>query len=427
MMVRLALLVLLFIATLPAASGAASTPKYRSFTCLTGSAFGCLDKVPIVHPTDNTRDLVTDDMATVDEDGIRYFYRFDKDATYAESSPRYIRPDDYGTNGPGVWILSSVDVENANVRTQFKLPSSDADPTSTAGYIRHDSTVTGYANGALRWYDGSAIRTVVDILSTETLTNGYVVTYDATNDRFYLGAAGAGGAVETDAIWDAAGDLAVGTGANTATRLPMGTAHQVLRTNATATALEWTGSLSISGLTLGGIILGDDTPDAAGEFGYSTNAFRFYGNAEDMVITLASNAWTFSSTTGVTDISLSALNLATTGTIDGKIIITESSSSPVTVAGMSGFYTNASDSVKTFNLPADPTGRAYCFANTLYARALTINPDDADYILMSGTAGAAGEAIVSTGAATEMVCLVGINTSYWRVTAKDGTWAQESP
>jgi hypothetical protein len=51
--------------------------------------------------------------------------------------------------------------------------------------------------------------------------------------------AGGGGSVATDAIWDAAGDLAVGTGANTAARLPMGTALQVLRVNAGGTALEF--------------------------------------------------------------------------------------------------------------------------------------------------------------------------------------------
>jgi hypothetical protein len=49
----------------------------------------------------------------------------------------------------------------------------------------------------------------------------------------------AAGDVATDAIWDAAGDLAVGSGANTAAKLSIGTALQVLRVNAGATALEW--------------------------------------------------------------------------------------------------------------------------------------------------------------------------------------------
>ena len=45
--------------------------------------------------------------------------------------------------------------------------------------------------------------------------------------------------VATDVIWDAVGDLAVGTGADTAARLARGTGLQVLRVNAGATALEW--------------------------------------------------------------------------------------------------------------------------------------------------------------------------------------------
>lgn len=49
----------------------------------------------------------------------------------------------------------------------------------------------------------------------------------------------AGGSVATDAIWDAAGDLAVGSGANTAAKLTMGSALQNLRVNAGATGLEW--------------------------------------------------------------------------------------------------------------------------------------------------------------------------------------------
>jgi hypothetical protein len=65
-----------------------------------------------------------------------------------------------------------------------------------------------------------------------------LVECDGTN---VLAATSSGGSgdVATDAIWDAAGDLAVGSGANTASRLAKGTALQVLRVNAGATALEW--------------------------------------------------------------------------------------------------------------------------------------------------------------------------------------------
>lgn len=51
---------------------------------------------------------------------------------------------------------------------------------------------------------------------------------------------GAGGTVATDAIWDAKGDLAVGTGSNTAARLAVGTNGQVLvADSAEATGVKW--------------------------------------------------------------------------------------------------------------------------------------------------------------------------------------------
>lgn len=64
-----------------------------------------------------------------------------------------------------------------------------------------------------------------------------LTTSHATID--HTGLTGVGGSVATDTIWDAAGDLAVGTGANTAAKLTKGSALDVLRVNAGGTALEW--------------------------------------------------------------------------------------------------------------------------------------------------------------------------------------------
>lgn len=47
------------------------------------------------------------------------------------------------------------------------------------------------------------------------------------------------GSVATDAIWDAAGDLVQGTGANTAAKLSAGTAGQVLKSAGAAAANVW--------------------------------------------------------------------------------------------------------------------------------------------------------------------------------------------
>ena len=67
---------------------------------------------------------------------------------------------------------------------EINLPSTDASP-DTAGEIRHDSTVTGLATGALAWYDGDEVRYVVD-LDTLPVNDDYVVAYDADNDVFYM-------------------------------------------------------------------------------------------------------------------------------------------------------------------------------------------------------------------------------------------------
>ena len=96
--------------------------------------------------------------------------------------------------------------------------------------------------------------------------------YDTTNEKWQRDtgatwedcepAAGAGGAVATDAIWDAAGDLAIGTGANTAAKLAIGTANQLLRVNAGATAPEWA--------SVGRVLLSEQTPSGTGTVTFSS-------------------------------------------------------------------------------------------------------------------------------------------------------------
>lgn len=73
-----------------------------------------------------------------------------------------------------------------------------------------------------------------------THSKAYIDDGSSWSDWFTVPAAGA---VATDAIWDAAGDLAVGTGANTATRKALGTALQTLRVNSGATDVEWAATL----------------------------------------------------------------------------------------------------------------------------------------------------------------------------------------
>jgi len=69
--------------------------------------------------------------------------------------------------------------------------------------------------------------------------------------KTFIGAGG--GSVATDAIWDAAGDLAVGSGPDAAVRLARGTALQQIRVNAGGTNIEYfTPSAGSGDITNGG-------------------------------------------------------------------------------------------------------------------------------------------------------------------------------
>jgi hypothetical protein len=73
--------------------------KFRGFTALTGGGTGALDKIPIA-------ELTNGDIGFVATDTYFYVYKFNSTATNAESSPNYIRPDDYAT--AGVWVLTGL-------------------------------------------------------------------------------------------------------------------------------------------------------------------------------------------------------------------------------------------------------------------------------------------------------------------------------
>jgi hypothetical protein len=67
-----------------------------------------------------------------------------------------------------------------------------------------------------------------------------VVGWDGTAERPVWIEAGSGGDVATDTIWDAKGDLAVGTGADTAAVLTVGTDGHVLTADAAeVTGVKW--------------------------------------------------------------------------------------------------------------------------------------------------------------------------------------------
>jgi hypothetical protein len=70
----------------------AGTNKARAFTALTGGVTGALDKIAVA-------DLTDGDLSFVVTGNTLYVYQFNDAATNAESSPQYIRPDDFTVDG----------------------------------------------------------------------------------------------------------------------------------------------------------------------------------------------------------------------------------------------------------------------------------------------------------------------------------------
>lgn len=129
----------------------------------------------------------------------------------------------------------------------------------------------------------------------------------------------------------------------------------------------------------------------------------------------------------LTDLGADAVNLLTnlvaTGYVDAETNVFLSTGNPITVAGSSAVYINNDDDGIEFDLPAAASGKSFCFRNR-YAQVITIDPDDSDYIILEDTAASQGEAIVSTGAADEFMCVFGIDDSYWMSMGYVGTWAE---
>lgn len=228
-------------------------------------------------------------------------------------------PQDTTGVTPASWdIILIADVSDSNNTkdcTLAELPISTA--TQTALNSKQDTLVS--------WTN------IKTINSTSILWSGDIVI-------------SGGGSVATDAIWDAKGDLAVGTGSNTASRLAVGTNGQVLTADsAEATGTKWA---TVSGS--GDMILAS-TQTVSGlktflnaMFALRNVANTFSGlftntNTADRTYTLQNRNWTLADDT---DLALKA-NLASptfTGTVvfpSGQALI-----APVLGTPTSGTLTN---------------------------------------------------------------------------------------
>ncbi len=103
-----------------------------------------------------------------------------------------------------------------------------------------ESVFTLGTKGDLAGIDAAGLRQALPVSGND----GWVFTEDAASTLGWKWAvAGAGGSVATDAIWDAKGDLAVGTGANTAAKLTVGANDTIpMADSGETTGIKWVAS-----------------------------------------------------------------------------------------------------------------------------------------------------------------------------------------
>jgi hypothetical protein len=148
-------------------------------------------------------------------------------------------------------------------------------------------------------------------------------------------------------------------------------------------------------------------------------------NGENIIYTGSTDKLTESTSTGVTTHDFGALNLATTGTISGRIpMYDKSSAGAISTAESQGGFILIS-AAGTYTLPAAATagfGAAVVIRVRDGSEVVVVDPNGSEKVNLSGTALAVGYAIKSSGTAGDQVCLVsctdtdGSGTDGWLVT-----------
>src|SRR5574343_563018 len=147
------------------------------------------------------------------------------------------------------------------------------------------------------------------------------------------------------------------------------------------------------------------------------------GQDEDVKIDLntTANQITISSPASSADtVSFSALNLVTTGTINGAVKV-EKDDDTLASSQCYGTFHWFSGGAETITLPAAVVGMNLC----VYASDATvknIDPNGTDTIVLTTAALAAGCQINSSGAAGDFICLVSFTANQWTAVGRSGVW-----
>lgn len=321
---------------------------------------------------------------------------------------------------------------------QYKVLTMGADDPAWSGFL-----ITGTSGGKVN----------LAVTNTKTLTltaaGDYNITFpnsmsfpaDAdgylknTSGVLSWAAAAGGGDVATDTIWDAKGDLAVGTGANTASKLTVGTNGQMLYADSTqATGVRWddapTGTGDITGIGVVGqvaeFVTNTKTLQAAKIIGPASNILTITNAAAS---TLAMNVssgktLTFTATDNYT-LTIPAtgtaalLGTANVFTAAQQVESTIYSSYPedFTYEYLSGTSTTAKTMLVAYNTTAissDPAASTTVYGALYMPRVAATS---ASYFIIAG--GAFYAPVIESSDAGARLAVQGLNVNAYRNRAGD--------
>lgn len=122
--------------------------------------------------------------------------------------------------------INLIEGSNVSVTIADDSGNNEVDTTIAAtSAVRKNSTGSTYNRARINFIEGSNVTITVADDSTDQEID---VTIASTGG-------GGGGSVATDTIWDAKGDLAVGTGADTAAKLTVGSNYRVVMADSSQT------------------------------------------------------------------------------------------------------------------------------------------------------------------------------------------------
>jgi hypothetical protein len=184
---------------------------------------------------------------------------------------------------------------------------------------------------------------------------------------------------------------------------------------------QWDGSANL-GSTSGNCISGTV---AANVIPKST------GGSSEAASALTDNGATVASSETITTPSLLA-----SGVVDGTAPMTVTTGSSATLGGTynSGYTLNQNATAATavtYTLPAAAAGKQYCVGNSYNGSApntgaLTLQTSGAGQFIIytDGTLSASGGYVISSGAAADFGCVVGVDATHWLFRPSSGTWTK---